>query len=385
VDLTTTLTNLNGQQLATAAAVAGGVTVALVLMLAAFRGLRRAAGRVNPKLMGAYVLTAGLGVGTLAASFFTLWELTGSPWLGLFIDTSIVVFMYDQLVLEPMGKRVPLMNGAQWVILAVTMAANGSNHDNPAVAALHACMPLILKIAMLGLKAMIAQESGVVITDRVPLQRWIRDFRSAWWISHQIALNRVPSYAAACELDNRVAMQEILLRRDRADAAATADPEDKHARRALKRAPSARDLALLEVLSAPAPEPKRRATKPSTSPAPPAQPSRSAPAPARPTPAAALGGPAAEPEGDRVAAAATPLRLTVAPSEPSDVDEAPPAAAGDREDHLAELQAWLDARNLEPTGDNVAEAARDRRLPYAKRTAALAAARDLKQRRAAVS
>lgn len=224
-----------------------GVTVALVLVLAAVRALRHVQ---NRQLLAVGLLTGGLAAGTFATSFVKVSEWAKSPWPGLFIDASIVVFVAMQLILEPRGKRVPLMNWAQWALLGVTMLANAQGEDDLAHSVLHASQPALLKIAVTGLKALILADAGVEILDRVPLRRWLRDPFGARWISRQIVLGRVSSYADAVQLDNRVAMRDVERRVERE----TNGQRPRWFQVWLWRRPvSARDLVLLDALTTPMP------------------------------------------------------------------------------------------------------------------------------------
>lgn len=221
-------------------AIAFGATAGLLIPFLGLRALRRVG---NRQLVWVAVSTAGLAAGTFVTSFLKVSAWAGTPWPGLFLDASIVVFMTDQLILEPRGKRVPAMSWAQWILLGVTVLANGQGEPDLAHAAIHSCQPVVLKIAVMGLKALVLDDAGFEVTDRVPARRWVRDPVGSWWISRQLALGRVGSYREAVGLDNRVAAEAIRLRVERSGSG-------------WRRAPSGRDLVLLEALGST--EPKRR-------------------------------------------------------------------------------------------------------------------------------
>lgn len=404
VDLITTLA---GHPLAVLAA----TVVGLVLLLAVYRMLRRA-NKDTLLVVVVSVLAVAIGGAAFHTSLRKLADLAGADTLGLVawlpglgLEGGLAVATLVELSKNAKGKSAPAMAQLSSVLLVVTMVVNALGEDTIGKMLLHGVMPYVWKRGAIGgLKALLLDLSDKDLDeDRLPALRWFQAPYSTFWCWRMKVLGRVPSYAAALAIDTQVAADAVRMDQEAVEAARVAlaeGIEDQTARKAaetaLSRAPSARQLALLRALDGPpASEPKRRPTpKATTVPATKTTSSRPAPAspPDRP-PAAAFGGTAAGPsEGAEVAVAASsaPLRLTV-PADPTETPTNEGSAmrvgaleAGYDQD-LDVIETWLAEHELTPTGDNVAEAARAKQLPYARRSAALAVAKELKQRRAAAS
>ena len=317
---------------------------------------------------------------------------------GLALEGGLLVATIVELSKNASGRTAPSMRRLTWVLLTVTVLVNASGEDTGAKMLLHGVIPVIWKVGAIGgLKTLLLDLADVTMEDRLPVLRWLQAPVSTAWCWRQRVLGRVPTYEAAMAIDLQVAVRDIDLRAQRAETGQL---------RRWQRRPSARDLALRDALTnPPAAEPKRRPapktpTKtatpvPRTAPAAETTSSRPATEPVRPTPGAVLGGttPGPVPEGDQVAAAATvPLRLTV-PTGPAGSTETPANESAMRvgaleagfDQDLDTIENWLAEHGLNPTGDNVADAARAKQLPYAKRSVALEVAKELKQRRAVAS